>query len=218
MSAEEAREAILAATEKRLREVGPEGLRLQEIASDLGISHPTLLHHVGSREELLEAVVTRSMIALETDLIACFTPGVSPPEIVSTLDKVDEVMRVRGQARLIAWLALARPDASKAESRLGDLTVAIHAVRTALGKGAPFEDTAFGVMLGAAAMFGVSILGPGLLSMMKLPVDEASLRRFREWLGALLLEHAGIEAPSPAVTPRPAAARSRTARPRSRRS
>jgi AcrR family transcriptional regulator len=197
LSAEEAREAIFAATEKRLREVGPEGLRLQEIARDLGISHPTVLHHVGSREALVAAVVSRSMIALETDLIACFAKAISPAEIVSTLHQIDEVMRVRGQARLIAWLALTQPgEHVKEASRLGDLAAAIHAARSAFGKEAPFEDTVFGVMLASAAMFGVSILGPGLLSMMKLPTDEASLQRFREWFGGLLMEHAGIEVPA----------------------
>lgn len=193
-SAEDAREAILAATEKRLRDVGPEGLRLQEIAKDLGISHPTVLHHVGSRDALLAAVVARSMNALENELIACFTQDdLEPLEVVATLHKIDEVMRTRGQGRLIAWLALTQPGVTKSESRLGDLTVAIHAARTALGKKAPFEDTAFGVMLATTALFGMSILGPGVLSMMGLPTDEAAQHRFRAWFGALLMNHAGMK-------------------------
>src|SRR5688572_5204467 len=56
-----AREAILDAAEKRLAEGGPAGLRIQEIARDVGISHPTLLHHFGSRAALVEAVVDRAL-------------------------------------------------------------------------------------------------------------------------------------------------------------
>jgi AcrR family transcriptional regulator len=193
LSAEDAREAILAATEKRLREVGPDALRLQEIANDVGLSHPTVLHHVGNREALVHAVVTRAMIALETDLIACFTNDIAPADLVTTLHQVDEVMRLRGQARLVAWLALTQPAGSaKKESRLGDVAVALHQARGALGRPAPFEDTAFGVVVASAASFGMALLGPGLLSMVGLSDDEATQRRFREWFAALLMEHAGI--------------------------
>jgi AcrR family transcriptional regulator len=216
LSAEDAREAILAASEKRLLEVGPEGLRLQEIAHDVGVSHPTVLHHFGSRDALVAAVVARSMIALETELVGCFTNSVTPADMISTLHRIDEVMRGHGHARLVAWLALTQPEgAAKKESRLGDLARVIHAARCALGKEAPFEDTAFGVMLASTAMFGLALLGPGLLSMMELPTgeDEAALKRFREWFAALLMEHAEIPLP-----PLPPATASASARGRTRRS
>jgi AcrR family transcriptional regulator len=201
LSSEEAREAILAATEKRLREIGPDALRLQDIANDVGLSHPTVLHHVGNREALVSAVVARSMLKLETDLIACFTPGVGPAELITTLHQVDDVMRVRGQARLVAWLALTQPaGTNKKDSRLADVAAALHAARTMLGKENPtFEDTAFGVVLAATAMFGLALLGPQLLMMVGLGGDEATLHRFREQLAGLLLEHAGI--PVPDATP-----------------
>jgi len=37
---------------------------LQEIAADVGVSHSTILHHFGSREALVEAVVTRALDGL----------------------------------------------------------------------------------------------------------------------------------------------------------
>jgi AcrR family transcriptional regulator len=201
LSSEDAREAILAATEKRLREVGPDALRLQEIAQDVGLSHPTVLHHIGNREALVAAVVARSMLALETDLIACFTQqdAAAPTDIASTLHQIDDVMRVRGHARLVAWLALTQPGrVAKKESRLAEVAVALHAVRSSFGKDAPFEDTAFSALLASVAMFGLAILGPGLLEMMNLPSNEETLRRFREWFAALMMEHAGL---APTVTP-----------------
>lgn len=214
LSSEDAREAILAATEKRLREIGPDALRLQDIAHDVGLSHPTVLHHVGNREALISAVVARSMLKLETDLIACFTPGVGPREIVTTLHQVDDVMRVRGQARLVAWLALTQPAGPpKKDSRLHDVAAALHAARCALGKEATFEDTAFGVVLAATAMFGLALLGPQLLGMLGLPDDEATMHRFRERFAGLLLEHAGIPVP-PALPPPVAETKRRRARDR----
>ena len=44
-TAEAARAAILEAAEKRLAEAGPAGIRLQGVAADVGVSHPTVLHH-----------------------------------------------------------------------------------------------------------------------------------------------------------------------------
>src|SRR5438105_386202 len=54
---EEARALILDAAEKRLIEGGPEALRLQDLARDLRISHPLILHHFGSREGLVGALI-----------------------------------------------------------------------------------------------------------------------------------------------------------------
>ena len=42
---EEAQRVILDAAEERLANGGPEALRLQDIAADVGISHPAILHH-----------------------------------------------------------------------------------------------------------------------------------------------------------------------------
>ena len=58
-TADEARRLILDAAERQLAEVGPAGLRLQEVAKEVGVSHPTVLHHFGSREELVEYCLRR---------------------------------------------------------------------------------------------------------------------------------------------------------------
>ncbi|MBL9019311.1 MAG: TetR/AcrR family transcriptional regulator, partial [Myxococcales bacterium] len=111
LSAEAARDAILDATEKCLLEVGPQGLRLQDIARDLGISHPTVLHHFGSREELVDAVATRAMTKLHAELIAAFQDldvGHDKHLAVRILERIDHVLRVRGHARLFAWLLLSK--------------------------------------------------------------------------------------------------------------
>jgi AcrR family transcriptional regulator len=196
LSAEDAKEAILAATEKRLRAVGPDALRLQEIAADVGLSHPTVLHHVGSREALVAAVVARAMLALENDLVACFARELGPAELETTLDDVDEVMRRRGQARLVAWLALTQaPGTVNRTSRLGEVAAALHGARAQLGNDAPLEDTSFAVLLAATSLFGLALVGPGLLRMLGLPEDEATMKRFRAWFAALLVEHADLTKP-----------------------
>ena len=54
---EEARRLILEAAQARIASTGPDGLRLQDIAADAGLSHPTILHHFGNREGLVRELV-----------------------------------------------------------------------------------------------------------------------------------------------------------------
>ena len=190
MSAEEAREAILVAAEKRLLEVGPEGIRLQEVAADVGVSHPTILHHFGSRDGLVTAVLARAMSALDREILACFADlGTEPRQaLLTTLERVDQVMRLRGHARIMAWVALTKPDVER-QSLLGDMVQAIHTARVARGEKTTLEDSVFGVMLTSSAMFGLAILGSDLLSMMGRDIDEPTYARFRRYVVELFLEH-----------------------------
>lgn len=191
LSREDALELIFDATEKRLREHGPDAIRIQEIAEDVGMSHPTVLHHVGSREELLQEVCSRALLTLETELIEVFSSQEGRPEIAPTLHRIDEVLRGRGQARLIAWLTLTQPsEEGNAKSRLADVIKALHAARAADAPRASFEDTAFAVLLASSAMVGASLLGPGLFAMAGLPSGEPTLKKFREWFAALMVDHA----------------------------
>src|SRR5262245_18554336 len=79
-SAEEARARILSAAERELMRVGPEGLRLTELARELRVSHPAILHHFGSREGLVAAVVQQAMRSLSADLLAALTAVKDAPD------------------------------------------------------------------------------------------------------------------------------------------
>src|SRR5947199_358921 len=59
-TADEARAEILDAAERILVETGPGAIRLQQVAELVGVSHPTVLHHFGTREALVAAVVERA--------------------------------------------------------------------------------------------------------------------------------------------------------------
>jgi AcrR family transcriptional regulator len=197
-SAEEAREAILRATERRLVEVGPQGLRLQEIARDVGLSHPTVLHHVGSREALVEAVALRATEALQRDVLACFCdlPADADPEAVTlaALERIDEALRRRGHARVFAWLALAKVRPPE-EALLRGLADAIHEAQKAIRPDASPEDARMQVLVVSAAMMGMAIVGSELLTMLAIPSSEAAHARFREWFARVLVAHAGAGAP-----------------------
>ncbi len=188
-SGEETRRRILDAAEKRLTEGGPEAIRLQEIAADVGISHPAILHHFGSREGLVLALEARAMERLRDELLAA--RDATNEDI---FDRVFETLGQRGHARLLAWTVLsglARDEAVDEIGMLKQLADAEHEVRAErarrAGRPAPsYEDTVFGVRLAAVALFGDALLGPMLTRSAGLGDDAQVRTRFRRWLAELL--------------------------------
>jgi AcrR family transcriptional regulator len=196
-TAEEARHEILAAAQRRLAEGGPEAIRLQDIARDLGISHPTILHHFESRERLMEALARSAIGALNSDVLRAISEpdlGTTPEEV---LERVFETLGESGHARLLAWAALSERRARRASGEhpqqqtlrmLGD---ALHQrfaeeARAAGGRAPKREETDFMVRLVAAAMLGDALMGGMLNRLAGLPDEPAVQRRFRVWLARLL--------------------------------
>lgn len=214
--AQEAQRAILDAAEQRLLAAGPDALRLQEVAADVGVSHPAILHHFGSREGLMRAVTARALATLETDLVRRLA---DPTDVngAALLERVFETLGDRGHARLVAWLVLTGlgdvpPGAGVRVVRaVADL---VHRRRMAAGRATPadFEDSLFTIMLAATALFGDAIVGPQVRASAGLTADRHADQRFRVWLAGLLTEHLDRGAPTRARAPAQKARASRTAR------
>src|SRR5271165_6437327 len=99
---EEARTAILDAAEQRLVASGPAGIRLQEVAADVGISHPTVLHHFGSREALVKEVCERRFAAIHADVVrAVSSSGGGAAEASDMLDSVMHALEAQGHGRVV---------------------------------------------------------------------------------------------------------------------
>ena len=192
-SAETAREEILAAAERRLIADGPAALRLQDLAAEVGISHPAILHHFGSREGLVNAVVERAIAKLHADLIAAIAGSGTRFDGVSLLDRVHDMLATRGHARLLAWLVLSGyepldgADVRAGWKKIIDMTHA--ARRAATSTTASREDTAFTVVLSALAVFGQALAGPNTFAAAGLGRTPKVQAQFRAWLSALLGGH-----------------------------
>lgn len=163
--APEARAHIVSVAREHLLEDGPAALRLKEVAQAAGVSHPTVLHHFGSREGLISAVVDDAMTRLDDELeeILSTSTELDPSPIV---DAIARVMTDGGYARLIAWLALSSPDGSIPRGRVSQVIDAVHGARLRLlPDGAPpptYEDSSFLSLLVTYAMVGEAIIGPGM--------------------------------------------------------
>lgn len=186
--AAEARERILEAAQKRLAEGGPEAIRLADLAADLGISHPAILHHFGSRDGLMQALEERAMRALQTDLLEAtgFT--------ADALERVARTLGDEGHARLLAWWVMSGGAGGHRDldwGMLRDLADALHAERESAAReaGAPppdRDDSIFAIRLAAAALFGEALIGGLLTRSAGLEDEEETSRRFRRWLFELL--------------------------------
>ena len=188
-SAEEARELILDVAERRLAEVGPGGLRLQDLAAEAGVSHPTILHHFGSRDGLVEAVVRRGVGALHASILASmqrFDPQKDGPD--ELVDRVFEVFGAHGHARMLAWLGLSGRTAPDDDTELRDIAEACHAVRRTLwAEEPPLEDTIFSMLLTGLVAIGDGVCGDMMRASAKL--DPGATKRFHRWVARLLDAH-----------------------------
>lgn len=205
-SADETRSEILDAAQRRLADGGPDALRLQDIARDVGISHPAILHHFGSREGLMQALEARVTSALTEEVGRVLLGGARGRDESSAGDLLDSVARAMhdgGLARLVAWWVLRDADTSyEGVRRIVARVVELIRVRLAEDAEAPGrrvpsrEEIAFSVRLAVLAMFGDALIGDDLG---QAPTRQrtAESRRFRVWMGDLLTEHLARELRDP---------------------
>lgn len=208
-----ARAAILDAAERRLAEAGPAGIRLQDVAADVGVSHPTVLHHFGNREALVNAVITRSFTAIRSELVTAILGSTGGAEqLRGILDRVFHALSAGGHGRVLLWLALEGHPIGSADVKLTDVVDAAHALRIKKRRGdrgddaderggrggdegrqgakmPSREDTAHTVVLGALALLSAAVLGPALMEDAGLEGDEEAGARFRAWLAKVLVAH-----------------------------
>jgi AcrR family transcriptional regulator len=192
--ADKARARILAAAETKLAEVGPEGLRLTELAAELGISHQAILHHFGSREELVSAVLAHAIARINQRLADAMTGrGALAP--TSLLDMVAEYYGTEGRARVLAWLVLSeRAPQLHAQAQtarpLQPLLELVHAQRkkAAAGRRVELADSRFLCQLAALALLGEALFGNLVRVAFGDAGDAAASRDFRHRFVRLLTE------------------------------
>lgn len=193
-TADEARRLILDAAEERLARQGPEGLRLQDIARDVGISHPAILHHFESREGLVRALIARANKQLRDSLLGALGDGDASRDAADHIGHVFEALSDRGTARLLSWLLLTgrATEESDAHNIMGEIVDVLQDRREEFARevGTPApdkEDTLFVAMLTANAAFGEAIVGRQLAEAAGL--DQNGIKRFRKWFAKLLNDH-----------------------------
>jgi AcrR family transcriptional regulator len=192
LDAQAARDLILEATAKRLVVAGPGGIRLQEVAADAGVSHPTVLHHFGSREQLVKAVVLRSIRSISADLVEAIGRSTGEDaDLEAMVESVATVFEQTGHARVVTWLALEGQSFEEGDAlrNVVDATHAMRLKRCKKGSHPTREDTARTVVLAALSLIAGTVLGPPLMQNAGLGAWPKSGVAFRRWLTRLLVGH-----------------------------
>jgi AcrR family transcriptional regulator len=184
----EARRLILTAAQEAIARTGPEGLRLHDIATAAGISHPLILHHFGSRAGLVRALTRQAIAELKDKLVAAMTER--DYSIEEQLDRVFDAFR-DGLGQRLAWLATVDPGGDQGASTMVQREIAdyLHARRIAAappGTTVVPEDSQFLVHLIAIAALGDAIYGAQLRRSAGLRDGPETDRRFRGWLAELI--------------------------------
>ena len=164
---------------------GPAGLRLQDVARAAGVSHPTILHHFGSREGLVRALNLRSLEGLRNSVVA---------QLSSAQPGGDSIQRTfaayrDGMAQRILWLIQSAPPGTPGSLTFFDeIVAALHALRlkfAAPGTVPDIEDTRAVIHLISIAAFGDAVIGPRLRQASGAK-ERAARERFETWFAALI--------------------------------
>jgi AcrR family transcriptional regulator len=185
-TAEEAKRLILDAAELLMSSEGPGGLRLQDVGAAVGLTHPVILHHFGSRDGLMRALNERILDQLRQRLFAILeSDDKPPPDIVDRLlDSVFAVFR-GGLAQRLVWLgADAVPADDPPAAIFASFVDGIHQHRcNVLPADPPTQraDTEMLVYLVTVAALGDAVFGGNLVA--------SPNQTFRPWLSRLLQTH-----------------------------
>lgn len=195
-SAEEAQRLILDAAEERLAAQGPEGIRLQDIARDVGISHPAILHHFESREGLVRALIARASGQLREKLLVALEgkDGGANVKAHDLIANVFEALSDRGTAQLLSWMRLTgrSHDNTASGALMTEIAGVLHERRVEDAEKAKEpapdrEDSLFIAMLTANAAFGDAIIGRKMAE--EAGLGQEGVARFRLWFAELLHDH-----------------------------
>lgn len=182
---EDAQAHILDAAEALIAKGGgPAALRLQDVARQAGVSHPSILHHFGNREGLVQALNRRAVERLAESAIAEISSGPSGEGLKATFSAYRD-----GLAQRLIWLMQSLEQPPPARTELFERVVgSFHQARkafTAPGVAAPdpFDSRAVIHLVNIAA-FGDALIGARLR---QAGAKEAAKRAaFERWFSELL--------------------------------
>jgi len=186
-SAEEAKQLILEAAERRLREGGQAAVRVQLVARDVGMTDAAVHHHFGSRKGLLTALLRHAGRTVREQIeTAARNWSAGSRDLASLSRLISQCYDERGYARLAMWLMLAGVP-GRGSGMLSELVdILQREVENAAreqGLVAPSRtETQFVVALFHMVQVAQPLFGEAMLRSAGLPNDAATRERFEAWL------------------------------------
>ncbi|MBI3768474.1 MAG: TetR/AcrR family transcriptional regulator [Deltaproteobacteria bacterium] len=188
LPADESKQRILEAAERRLREGGPNAVRMREVARDLGITDAAVAHHFRNRAGLLDALArfgARRLRAAVEEAVG--STKAAAPDIHHLAALALDTFERRGYSRLLLWLTISGLRVDRGSGMFADLARAVEraredACRQAGRKPPAPNDTRFLAALFVMTLFAEPLIGEASRRSVGLPGNRATTRRFRAWL------------------------------------
>jgi AcrR family transcriptional regulator len=181
---EEARALILDAAEKSMAEGGPAGIRLQDVAKIAGVSHPTILHHFGSRDGLVRALNLRTLEDFKAALLANMQATTSNGDDGIALSFA---MYRNGLAQRMLWHLQANTEPEGRLDVFDSIVAALHEMRKSFalpGHEPDLADTRNVVHLVTVAAMGDALIGARLRNAGDKEREAGAA--FEKWLSDLI--------------------------------
>jgi AcrR family transcriptional regulator len=174
---DEAREEALECARRVLIVHGPDGVTLQAVAREIGVTHGNLIHHFGSAAQLQSALMGK-MVRDLTEAINSAVAHVRSDEAAARtmVDIVFDAFDEGGAGALAAWIALSNryEHLEPIREAVGDLVAAVDEKIVSAGGEAPRHIPSALLFITLCA-FGDALIGPPLRDM--LGRDPQSVRR-----------------------------------------
>jgi AcrR family transcriptional regulator len=132
------KEQIVSAAIDRLYSVGFEGFRMGDVAKDVGINNATLIHHLGSKEALINAVVERFTRRFEAVADATNTEGTPHEKLARHMASSVDLMKTTPEMFVVLNEIMVRARRDPEISRLVSVPIRSwrhHIVSLILSKG-----------------------------------------------------------------------------------
>ena len=179
---EQARNAVLDVAERRLNDIGLDGLNIVDVAKEAGMSHATLIHHFGNAAEMRSRLVERMTGRLLIDLMSALNQNVETPALLVDLF---EKLTKGGHPKLLAWLAV---ESAQQQRPTGETYALFNQLVGACTARMAEPDTAVArnlILMVAATAIGMGVIGPVLPEL--LGMDEGALEGFPSWFAENVL-------------------------------
>jgi AcrR family transcriptional regulator len=184
---DEARREALDSARRLLIAHGPDGVTLQAVAREIGVTHGNLIHHFGSAAQLQSALMGAMVRDLTKALDSAVTHVRSDESAARTLvDIVFDAFGEGGAGALAAWIALSNryEHLEPIREAVGDLVKAVDEKIAAADGEAP-RHISSALLFMTLCAFGDALIGPPLRDM--LGRDSESVRRLATRLLPVML-------------------------------
>ncbi|MEM9132656.1 MAG: TetR/AcrR family transcriptional regulator [Actinomycetota bacterium] len=169
---DEARRAILEAAQRHLREGGPDAVKVQRIAGDLGLTDAAIHYHFKNRQNLLTALIRHAGVDLKQQLAET-----DATRMAQLAEELHAVYDTDGYARLAMWLSFAGWE-DEGSGMFADVVER----RAAADPGRDRTEVQYEVAFLNLVLAAEPLLGAAFLRSVGLPDDEDGRRRFHRWI------------------------------------